>query len=87
MTSCDGEHALPTLKRWMKIANDFKKTVGYDISKIPEICDNVKFDLLHNPWRINEESLELMEIAQMMCRVIIPFEYGLTTKDKIHVGL
>lgn len=76
---CDGELAKNSAKRWLKIKTDYKQEDGFDISKIPEICDNIKFDNLHNPERINPERLELMEIAQMMCRVIVPFEYGLTT--------
>ena len=52
ITTCDGEHPLNSLKRWMKIRNDYKKKEGFDISKIPEICDNIKFDNLHNPERI-----------------------------------
>lgn len=71
----------------MKIKNDYKKKVGYDISKIPEIYDNIKFDSLHNPERYTPQRKELFEIAQMMCRAIVPFEYGLTCNDKIQVGL
>jgi hypothetical protein len=63
MTTCDGEHYLTSLKRWMKIGNDYKKKEGFDISKIPEICDNIKFDNLHNPELINEERIELMDVA------------------------
>ncbi len=47
----------------MKIKNDYKLTNGFDISKIPEICDNIKFDNLHNPELINKERIELMEVA------------------------
>lgn len=71
-------------KRWMKIINDFKKSdKQFDISKLPEICDNIKFDNLHNPELITPERLELMEISQMMCRLIVPMEYGITTEEKI----
>lgn len=28
-----------------------------------------------------------MDIAQLMCRAIVPFEYGITTEEKIDVGL
>ena len=54
---------MTSLKRWMKIGNDYKKKEGFDISKIPEICDNIKFDNLHNPELINEERIELMDVA------------------------
>jgi len=43
--------------------------------------------MLHNPERTTESRVELMTIAQMMCRAIVPFEYGITINDKIEVGL
>ena len=73
----------------MKISNDYVKADGrYDISKIPEICDNIKFDNLHIPDAIedNVSRLDLMELSQMLCRVIVPMEYGITTNEKIEVG-
>ena len=89
LEKCDGEPVPLQLKRWMKIANDYVKKDGrYDISKIPEICDNIKFDNLHIPESIedNEDRLLLMELSQMLCRVIVPMEYGVTTEEKIDVG-
>lgn len=85
--SCDGEPALNSLKRWLKIQNDYKKKKGFDISKIPEIFDNVKFDLLHNPERKSKYTLELFDVSQMMCRVIVPSEFGLVTSEKIDLGV
>lgn len=41
-------------KRWKKLEKDFKKKDNtYDISKIPDIWDNIKFDVLHNPHLID----------------------------------
>lgn len=85
--TCEGEPALNSLKRWMKIKNDFKKEQGYDISKIPTIYDNIKFDMLHNPDRTTQESHELFDVAMLMCRACVPFEFGMTTKEKIDIGL
>jgi len=60
--ACDGEPLLMCLKRWKKIHNDFsKKGVKFDISKIPEVCDNIKFDNLHCPELIDKVRLELMD--------------------------
>ena len=76
------------LKRWKKIENDLIKKDGkYDISKIPAVCDNIKFDLLHNPELINDERLELLELSQMLCRIIVPMEYGVTVNEQINIGL
>ena len=61
---CDGEPYNIAFKRWMKIVSDFKNSEKvFDISKLPEICDNIKFDNLHNPELINSDRLELMDIA------------------------
>lgn len=41
-------------KRWAKLEKDFKKNDGsYDISKLSDICDNIKYDILHNPSMID----------------------------------
>ena len=77
----------------MKISNDYNKSDGkFDISKIPEICDNIKFDNLHIPSMLEGDDgetshrLRLMEVSQMLCRVIVPMEYGMTAEEKIDVG-
>lgn len=88
--ACQGEPYLMCLRRWLKIQNDFKskkKENKFDISKISEICDNSKFDNLHCPQLLSEDRLELMDLSQLMCRAIVPFEYGLTTEEKIDVGI
>jgi hypothetical protein len=41
-------------KRWKKIEEDFMKVTEtgeeqYDISKLPEVCDNIKYDMIHYP--------------------------------------
>ena len=85
---CDGQQYLIQLKRWKKIASDFVKKDGtFDISKIPEICDNIKFDNLHNPELLNDMRLDLLDLSQQLCRIIVPMEYGVTVSDKIDVGL
>lgn len=76
------------LKRWMKIKNDFKKSEeSYDISKLPTIYDNIKFDMLHNPERSTKAHRELFDLVMLMCRAIVPFEFGMTRKEKIEIGL
>ena len=54
-----------SFKRWKKIATDFRKegkdgTISFDISKLPEIFDNVKFDALHNPELTNDDRINLL---------------------------
>jgi len=85
---CHGQPYIIQLKRWKKIANDFVKKDGtFDISKIPEICDNIKFDLLHSPQLTNEHRLQLLALSQLLCRLIVPMEYGVTLNEQVDVGL
>lgn len=74
-------------KRWRKLEKDFKKKDNtYDISKIPDICDNIKFDVLHNPHLMDDERKKLFEIAQLMSQVIVPLEYGVNNEEKLKIG-
>ena len=44
-----GETLQLMVKRWSKLEKDFKQAEGkFDISKIPDIYDCIKYDLLHN---------------------------------------
>ncbi len=81
-------------KRWKKIEEDFykkNKETGeevYDISKLPEICDNIKYDITHYPELRSDAKLEtLLRLAQMMCMINVPFEYGITNHQKLRIGL
>ena len=77
-------------KRWKKIEEDFYKTKHgdqeekYDISKLPEICDNITYDMIHYPdLRDQETRFKLLKLAQTICKINVPFEYGITGKQKI----
>jgi hypothetical protein len=38
-------------KRWKKIEEDFQLSGDekYDLQRLPSICDNIKYDLIHIP--------------------------------------
>ena len=60
------------------IKNDESKEM-YDISKLPEVCDNIKYDMIHYPeLREKLEQNKLLRLAQLMCMINVPFEYGIT---------
>jgi inositol hexakisphosphate/diphosphoinositol-pentakisphosphate kinase len=74
-------------KRWRKLEKDFIKKDGtFDISKIPDICDNIKFDVIHNPCLLDEQRRKLFEISQLMSQAVVPLEYGVTNEEKLAVG-
>ena len=80
-------------KRWMKIEEDFiiKSKDGqedtYDISKLPEVCDNIKYDTIHYPELLDKKRDKLLRLAQLMCMINVPFEYGITNSQKLKIGM
>ena len=51
VTLYHGETLQLMVNRWGKLEKDFKLKNGqFDISKIPDIYDCIKYDLLHNRW-------------------------------------
>ncbi|XP_038045687.1 inositol hexakisphosphate and diphosphoinositol-pentakisphosphate kinase 2-like isoform X2 [Patiria miniata] len=79
------------LRRWAKLEKDFKTKTGlFDITKIPDIYDCIKYDLLHNEKLITPLGFkgmwELYLNAQVLADVIIPQEYGITKEEKLGIG-
>ena len=61
-------------RRWGKLEKDFKNKSGiYDISKVPDIYDCIKYDLQHNRSVLPPElAEELHTYAKNMADVVIP---------------
>ncbi|XP_071825202.1 inositol hexakisphosphate and diphosphoinositol-pentakisphosphate kinase 2-like isoform X2 [Apostichopus japonicus] len=78
------------LRRWSKLDKDFKTSKGlFDITKIPDIYDCVKYDSLHNYNLRNlgfDHMDEFYNCAEALATVIIPQEYGMTSSEKLDVG-
>ncbi|CAB1339119.1 unnamed protein product [Coregonus sp. 'balchen'] len=61
------------LQRWSKLERDFRMKSGrYDISKIPDIYDCVKYDVQHNATLGLEDTLELFRLSRALADIIIP---------------
>lgn len=75
-------------RRWGKIEKDFStKSKQFDISKIPDIYDCIKYDLQHNQHTLQyEQAEELYMYAKYLADIVIPQEYGLTIQDKLTIG-
>ncbi|EDL79985.1 similar to KIAA0377-like protein (predicted), isoform CRA_a [Rattus norvegicus] len=66
------------LQRWSKLERDFRQKSGrYDISKIPDIYDCVKYDVQHNGSLGLQGTAELLRLSKALADVVIPQE----TKD------
>lgn len=61
------------LQRWSKLERDFRMKNGrYDISKIPDIYDCIKYDVQHNCALKLEGTAELFRLSKALADVIIP---------------
>ncbi|XP_067292044.1 inositol hexakisphosphate and diphosphoinositol-pentakisphosphate kinase 1 isoform X3 [Pseudorasbora parva] len=75
------------LQRWSKLERDFRMKNGrYDISKIPDIYDCVKYDTQHNSSLSLEDTLELFRLSRALADIIIPQEYGITKAEKLDIA-
>ncbi|XP_060709711.1 inositol hexakisphosphate and diphosphoinositol-pentakisphosphate kinase 2 isoform X2 [Hemiscyllium ocellatum] len=75
------------LQRWSKLERDFRMKSGrYDISKIPDIYDCIKYDVQHNSALKLEDTLELFKLSKALADIIIPQEYGINKEEKLDIA-
>uniref|UniRef100_A0A2K5LR83 Inositol hexakisphosphate and diphosphoinositol-pentakisphosphate kinase n=1 Tax=Cercocebus atys TaxID=9531 RepID=A0A2K5LR83_CERAT len=76
------------LQRWSKLERDFRQKSGrYDISKIPDIYDCVKYDVQHNGSLGLQGTAELLRLSKAMADVVIPQEYGISQEEKLEIAV
>lgn len=81
-------------RRWNKELREFRRKnkhgeVEFDISKIPDIYDNIKYDMEHNPDLCinNEVEFERMYLCvKNMADIVVPQEYGIKTENKMVIA-
>jgi len=79
-------------RRWGKLEKDFlPKTGVFDISKVPDIYDCIKYDIQHNrsvlhPGPTWDTAVELYTYAKNLADVVIPQEYGMTRHEKLTIA-
>ncbi|CAM9421282.1 unnamed protein product [Chrysoparadoxa australica] len=83
-----GETPLLMLDRWRKLEKALycPKTDTFDITKIPDVHDNVRYDCLHNAQLQLPNIRELYDLAKKLADCIVPQEYGITVEDKLMIG-
>ncbi|XP_016516977.1 inositol hexakisphosphate and diphosphoinositol-pentakisphosphate kinase 2 isoform X18 [Poecilia formosa] len=75
------------LQRWSKLERDFRMKNGrYDISKIPDIYDCIKYDSQHNASVGLEDTLELFRLSRALADIVIPQEYGINKAEKLDIA-
>jgi len=75
------------LKRWEKLCEDLwdKKRRNWNISKVPEIHDAVKYDLIHHK-RLASGFAGLYAVSKRLSDVIVPREYGPDQLSRARIG-
>jgi len=84
-----GETLLELLERWrllhLKMYDEEKDL--FDLSRVPDIHDNVRFDMLQNPHLGLTAILgKLYTLAKNMADCVVPQEYGCTVEQKRSIG-
>lgn len=85
-----GETLLELTERWRFIHKRLYDSDEdkFDLSRVPDVHDNVRFDVLHNPHLGLTSTLEkLYELAKCMADCVVPQEYGTTCSEKRSVGV
>lgn len=83
-----GETLSMMLGRWEKLYKDFysSKLGIYDLSKVPDIYDSMRYEVLHNSHLNLEGMKELYELSMMFENSVVPQEYGIDRNDKRKIG-
>ncbi|KAJ7538636.1 hypothetical protein O6H91_11G057700 [Diphasiastrum complanatum] len=85
---CGSEGFLLMFARWKKLERDIynERKDRFDISKVPDVYDSSKYDLLHNAHLKLEGLEELYTVAKALADGVIPNEYGINPKHKLKIG-
>jgi len=76
-------------ERWEKLYRDFYsvKKQQYDLSKIPDIYDCIKYDMLHNSHVGLKYGRALFDLAESYVTCYVPQEYGMDVAEKQAIGI
>ncbi|XP_046906341.1 inositol hexakisphosphate and diphosphoinositol-pentakisphosphate kinase 2 isoform X8 [Hypomesus transpacificus] len=75
------------LRRWAKLEKDFKMKNGrYNISKIPDIYDCIKYDVQHNSSLKLDHIMEIYRLSKALADIVIPQEYGISQPEKLDIA-
>jgi hypothetical protein len=77
------------LDRWEKLNKDFfsPKTGKYDLTKVPDVYDMIRYDVLHNSHlELDPPMHEIYSLAAALENSIVPQEYGQDGNEKRVIG-
>lgn len=91
--ACGQENLILVFKRWRKLEIDFydRRKEQFNISKIPDIFDSIRYDMIHNYQYFGTMAdgigFKIYESVETLARFLTPFEYGLEKKKKFDIGM
>lgn len=74
--------------RWDQICKAFfsAKTSKFDLTKVPDVYDMVKYDILHNSHLNLRGIEELYKLSHAFENCVVPQEYGTDQSEKRNIG-
>ena len=85
---CENESIHIIYKRWHKLEKDILNKDGiFESSKIPDIYDMIKYDMLHNFEFVGDFAEPLFDKIQVLSSVVSPLEFGADPQTKIEIGV
>eukprot|EP00667_Euglena_gracilis_P000680 EG_transcript_680 len=86
-TPCMSEKLILIYDRWRKLLKGFynEKKSLFDCSKIPDVYDSVKYDMIHNQ-HLGFPLERLYAVSRKLANCVIPNEYGTDVQSKRRIG-
>ena len=86
---CEEEKVILIFKRYTKLHKEFYniKTKKFDLGKIPNIYDNIKYDIIHNKSILSKDGYKLFNIVNKLACFLMPLEYGINIEEKFNIGI
>jgi hypothetical protein len=74
--------------RWSKLYKDFysEATKMFDLTKVPDVYDMIRYDCLHNHHLRLDGMEELFQLTQYFENAVVPQEYGVDHDEKRLIG-
>lgn len=84
-----GETFSLMFERWDKLYRDFysAKKETFDLSKIPDVYDCIKYDLLHNAYVSLKHGRDLLALVEAFASCYVAQEYGMEVAEKQSIGI
>ena len=82
--ACGSESIWLVRERWHKLEKDLYNTKRnrFDLSKIPDVYDQIKYDCIHNAGLQLKGMHEIHRLSEAFADLVVSQEYGITVPEK-----